>query len=105
MIRRGTLLRRLSIFAENILREPTDFGSIAVTFARTMEVLSEHWQSQIEQSSAPFEQGLLSLELKFHEIDEALSELAKLCGCVRSFTVMLMLGPSDAIPSTTPTSG
>ena len=83
MCRRGTLFRRLAAVTENILRSPTKYGSIAVSFACAILSITRHWQSQIQQSYLPVTQGLLSLQSQFYEIDESLRELARLCSCVR----------------------
>ena len=82
MCRRGTLFRRLEEVTENILRSPVKNGSIAITFARAVISVIQHWQSQIQQSYSPASQGILTLETKFQDIDESLNELAKLCSCV-----------------------
>ena len=82
MCRRGTLFRRLATVTENILRSPTKYGSIAVSFACTILSITQHWRSQIQQSYIPVTQGLLSLQSQFYEIDESLSELGRLCSCV-----------------------
>src|ERR1700684_3303628 len=82
--RRGTLFRRLASVTENILRSPTKYGSIAVSFARAIISITQHWQSQIQQSYSPAKQGLLSLQSQFYGIDESLHELARLCVCVLS---------------------
>src|SRR5277367_5307098 len=82
MCRRGTMFRRLASVTENILRSPIKFGSIAVSFARAIVSVTQHWQSQIQRSYHPATQGLLSLESQFSEIDVSLFELARLCSCV-----------------------
>jgi hypothetical protein len=82
MCRRGTLFRRVAAVTENILRSPTKYGSIAVSFARSIISITQHWQSQIQQSYHTGTQGLLSLESQFNRIDESLRELARLCACV-----------------------
>jgi len=89
MCRRGTIFRRLTSVTENILRSPTKFGSIAVSFARAIVSVTQHWQSQIQQSYHPATQGILSFESQFSVIDESLFELARLCACVSSSNVKL----------------
>jgi len=82
MSRRGALFRRLAAVTEKILIKPTDHGSISVTFARAIVSLIQFWQSQVEKGYSPFRHGILSLDLQFKDIDDSLSELAKLCHCV-----------------------
>ena len=82
MCHRGTMFRRLTSAAENILRLPTKYGSITVSFARAILSAAQYWQSQIQQSYTSSTQGLLSLQSQFYDIDESLRELAKLCACV-----------------------
>ena len=83
MCRRGTLFRRLSGLTENILRSPTKYGSIAVSFACAILSITQYWQSEIQKFYSPATQGLLSLQSQFYEIDESLHELARLSSCVR----------------------
>lgn len=82
MCRRGTLFRRLNEAAEMVLRSPTKYGSIAVSFCRSIISITQHWQSQIQESYSPSTQGILTLQLQFSDIDDALNELAELCSCV-----------------------
>jgi len=86
MCRRGTVFRRLARVTENILRSPTKFGSIAVSFSRAIISITQYWQSKIQQSYSPTTQGILSLQSQFYQIDESLREFAKLCTCVISPT-------------------
>src|SRR5579859_5194758 len=83
MCRRGTIFRRIADFTENILRSPGKYGSIAVSFARAVISITQHWQSNISYSTSS--QGILSLQSQFRDIDESLFELARLCSCVRPF--------------------
>src|SRR5271154_756350 len=94
MCYRGTMFRRLTSVAENILRSPTKFGSISVSFARAILSVTQYWQSQIQQSYFPSTQGLLSLQSQFYDIDESLHELARLCACVSLHYFNLTLGLS-----------
>lgn len=80
MCRRGTVFRRIADVTENILRSPGKHGSIAVSFARAIISITQHWQSNISYSASS--QGILSLQSQFRDIDESLFELAKLCSCV-----------------------
>jgi hypothetical protein len=84
MCRRGTIFRRLQDVTDNMLRSPSKYGSIAISFARAITSTIHFWQSQIQNSYSPTIQGILSLESNFREIDESLFELARLCSCVRS---------------------
>jgi hypothetical protein len=80
MCRRGTIFRRLSDVTENILRSPIKTGSMAISFARAVTSILQHWQSKVQEYSPT--QGLLSLSAQFQSIDESLFELARLCACV-----------------------
>lgn len=80
MCRRGTLFRRIAQVTENILRSPSKYGSIAVSFARAVISMTQYWQSSISYSTSL--EGILSLQSQFRDIDESLFELARLCSCV-----------------------
>lgn len=76
------MFRRLSTMTDDILWSPTKYGSMAVSFARAIVSITQHWQSQIQESYSPSAQGLLSLQSLFRDIDEPLFELTQLCNCV-----------------------
>jgi hypothetical protein len=82
MCRRGTMFRRLSGVTEKILLSPTKYGSIAVSFARSVLLVTQDWQARVQRSYAPRTEGLLALQSQFSHIDDSLRELGKLCHCV-----------------------
>jgi hypothetical protein len=82
MCRRGTMFRRLSGVTEKILLSPTKYGSIAVSFARSVLLVTQDWQARVQRSYAPRTEGVLALQSQFSHIDDSLRELGKLCHCV-----------------------
>jgi hypothetical protein len=82
MCRRGTMFRRLSGVTEKILLSPTKYGSIAVSFARSVLLVTQDWQARVQRSYAPRTEGMLALQSQFSHIDDSLRELGKLCHCV-----------------------
>jgi hypothetical protein len=102
MCRRGTIFRRLADVTENLLHSPIKTGSIAISFARAVTSILEHWQSQIQEYSPT--QGLLSLSAQFQSIDESLFELARLCACVHP-AASINTGLSNSTQWTNPVAG
>jgi hypothetical protein len=92
MCRRGTIFRRLQDVTDNMLRSPSKYGSIAISFARAITSTIHFWQSHIQQSYSPTMEGILSLESTFRDIDESLFELARLCSCVHPRVTALIIG-------------
>jgi hypothetical protein len=76
------MFRRLSGVTEKILLSPTKYGSIAVSFARSVLLVTQDWQARVQRSYAPRTEGLLALQSQFSHIDDSLRELGKLCHCV-----------------------
>jgi hypothetical protein len=82
MCRRGTMFRRLSGVTEKILLSPTKYGSIAVSFAQSVLLVTQDWQARVQRSYTPRTEGVLALQSQFSHIDDSLRELGKLCHCV-----------------------
>jgi hypothetical protein len=82
MCHRGTLFRRLASVADTIFGSPAKYGSIAISFARAIISLTNYWRSELQRSYNPRRQGILVLQSIFHNIDDSLFELSKLCQCV-----------------------
>lgn len=80
------MFRRLTAVTENILISPVKYGSIAVSLARAVLSIIQHWQAQVQKSYFPRTQGVLALQAQFVSIDDPLRELGKLCRCVLSFS-------------------
>jgi len=78
------MFRRLATATETILISPTKYGSIAVSFARAVLSIADHWQAQIQSAYSPKTQGVLALQAQFSSIDDSLRQLGKLCHCVPS---------------------